>query len=91
MKLFFASAVMTILLAAFSAANVYAHAATGTSSTVTIDLSMVIALISIIGAVVGALVGFLKIASVFESIRIRLSVIETKISDIEKRSMEEDE
>jgi len=90
MKTFFAASLCTITLMAFSAANVYAHAATGGSGTVTIDLSMVIALISILGAVVGGLVGLLKIESVFESIRTRLTVIETKISAIESDNRQPD-
>lgn len=48
----------------------------------TLDLGIVLAMMSIIGSLIGGVVGVVKIASVFEGIRIRLSVIETKLHNI---------
>lgn len=60
---------------------VSAYASDGHQS-VAVDLGLVMAMISITGSIFGAVLGVIKIASVFEAIRTRLTIIETRLHTI---------
>lgn len=87
MKVFFFCVVCTLFCLVLSGVSASASvlSANSSGSSVTLDLGIVISIISIMTAIVGVVVGILRISAVFESIRTRLTVIEKELQHIPRQ------
>lgn len=78
MKTFVLSTIFSVVCVIFSGSIVSAQASQASQS-ITVDVGIVTAMISVVGAVIAILVGVARILGTFEAIRTRLSVLEAKI------------